>query len=76
MGCLLRAGSYDHFLNFQIAFVIMLQIAMCVFCAVASYVWREQYGKQRYFLALDVYVQVRHPRPLHWQLLACCQELL
>ena len=34
---------------------------MCVFCAVASYVWREEYGKKRYHLAMDTYVQVRVP---------------
>ena len=51
------AGSYDHFLNFQIGFVIILQIAMCIFCAVASYIWRNQLGLNRYHLAMDSYTQ-------------------
>ena len=55
----MRAGSFDHFLNFQIAFIILLQISMCVFCAVASYVWRQQYGNPRYFLGLTAYTQAR-----------------
>ena len=53
------AGSYDHFLNFQIGFIIILQLAMCIFCAVASYIWRERAGFPRYQLAMDKYVQVR-----------------
>jgi len=51
------AGSYDHFLNFQIVFIIMLQLAMCVFCAVASYIWRNHSGWPRYQLAMYAYVQ-------------------
>ena len=54
-----RAGSYDHFLNFQIVFVILLQLALCVFCAVASYIWREKSGIRHYDLALDADVQAR-----------------
>ena len=54
------AGSFDHFLNFQIAFIILLQIGMCVFCAVGSYIWRQQYGYRRYHLAMDAYTQARH----------------
>jgi len=62
-----RAGSYDHFLNFQIVFVILLQLALCVFCAVASYIWREKSGIRHYDLALDADVQAQCPpalRPL------------
>jgi len=54
---LLCAGSYDHFLNFQIVFIIMLQLAMCIFCAVASYIWRNHSGWPRYQLAMYAYVQ-------------------
>ena len=54
-----RAGSYDHFLNFQIGFIIILQLAMCIFCAVASYIWRLRAGFPRYQLGMDKYVQVR-----------------
>ena len=52
-----RAGSYDHFLNFQIGFIIVLQLAMCVFCAVAAYIWRNHSGWPRDHLAMYAYVQ-------------------
>ena len=51
------AGSDDHIVNFQIVFIIMLQLAMCVFCAVASYIWRNHSGWPRYQLAMYAYVQ-------------------
>lgn len=53
----LKVGSFDLFLNLQIALVIAMQLAMCLFCAIANYVWIQQEGKKRYYLALDVYVQ-------------------
>lgn len=53
------AGSYDHFLNFQIGFVIIMQVSMAVFCAVASYIWRQNLGYDRFFLGFDSYTQVR-----------------
>ena len=52
-----HAGSYDHFLNFQIGFIIILQLAMCVFCAVAAYIWRNHSGWPRYQLAMYAYVE-------------------
>ena len=55
----LPAGSYDHFLNFQIGFIIILQLTMCVFCAVASYIWRDQLGFRRFHLAMNSYTEVR-----------------
>ena len=57
--CAAATGSYDHFLNFQICFIILLQLAMCIFCAVASYIWRQRAGYSHYQLAMDKYVQVR-----------------
>ncbi|CAK0743492.1 hypothetical protein CVIRNUC_001474 [Coccomyxa viridis] len=52
-----KVGSYDHFLNFQIGFIIILQLAMCVFCAVAAYIWRNHAGWPRYQLAMYAYVE-------------------
>ncbi|KAK9810005.1 hypothetical protein WJX72_003251 [[Myrmecia] bisecta] len=52
-----KVGSYDIFLNLQICLIIVLQIAMCLFCAIASYIWRRQAGFDRTHLALNVYVQ-------------------
>lgn len=52
------AGSYDRFLNLQIALIIGMQLLMCLFCSLASYIWREHSGKQRYYLGMTEYVQV------------------
>lgn len=35
-----------------------MQLLMCLFCSVASYIWREHSGKQRYYLGMTEYVQV------------------
>ena len=52
------AGSYDRFLNLQIALIISMQLLMCLFCSVASYIWREHSGKERYYLGMNEYVEV------------------
>ncbi|KAL3132559.1 hypothetical protein ABBQ32_009098 [Trebouxia sp. C0010 RCD-2024] len=52
-----KIGSYDRFLNLQIALIIGMQLLMCLFCSVASYIWREHSGKQRYYLGMTEYVQ-------------------
>eukprot|EP00210_Caulerpa_lentillifera_P001750 g1680.t1 len=53
----LKVGSFDRFLNIQIAILISVQAILCVLLAMASYMWRESVGKDRYYLALDQYVQ-------------------
>ena len=40
-----------------------MQLAMCLFCAIANYVWLQQEGKQHYYLALDSYVQGNWENP-------------
>eukprot|EP00891_Asterochloris_glomerata_P000836 jgi/Astpho2/836/Aster-00685 len=52
-----KIGSFDRFLNLQIGFVICLQLCMCLFCAVGSYIWRQHMGNDRYYLAMNSYVQ-------------------
>jgi magnesium-transporting ATPase (P-type) len=52
------AGSYDRFLNLQIGLIIGMQLLMCLFCSVASLIWRERSGKERYYLGMTEYVQV------------------
>ena len=42
-----KVGSCDRFLNFQIAFVMALQLAMCAGSAIAGAVWREYAGSMR-----------------------------
>ena len=37
----LKIGSFDHFLNMQVAILICFQILLCIICAVLSYSWRE-----------------------------------
>lgn len=37
-------GSFDRFLNLQIALVIAMQLAMCLFCAIANYIWIQKVG--------------------------------
>ncbi len=52
------AGSYDRFLNLQIGLIIGMQLLMCLFCSIASLIWRERSGKERYYLGMTEYVQV------------------
>jgi hypothetical protein len=59
----LKIGSFDRFLNFQITLVIAMQLAMCVFLAVANYVWVEEVGLKHYYLALDADVQGVYASP-------------
>lgn len=53
----LKVGSFDRFMNLQIALVIAMQLAMCLFCAIANYIWIQQEGKKHYYLALTDYVE-------------------
>lgn len=53
------AGSFDRFLNVQISFIILLQILMCAVHGSLSLWWRNTYGIDHYYLALDVQGQVR-----------------
>jgi len=52
-----HAGSFDRFLNFQITLVILMQLAMCLFCAVANYVWQKNTGVYHPYLALTYMVE-------------------
>lgn len=38
-----------------------MQLLMCLFCSIASYIWREHSGKERYHLGMTEYVQVNSP---------------
>ena len=58
------AGSFDHFLNLQIALVIAMQLTMCGFCAVANYVWIQKAGKSHYYLALTSYTEGNWSNPV------------
>lgn len=44
-------------MNLQIALVIAMQLAMCLFCAIANYIWIQKEGKKHYYLALTDYVE-------------------
>ena len=47
-----KVGSFDAFLNFQIAFVMALQFLMCAACAAAGVFWRQAQGGKRPHLAM------------------------
>lgn len=69
-------GSYDHFLNFQIAFIMLLQMLMCIFCAVASLLWRNLSG---WYRSRDpTFISPSHTLISHTLALAsarrCCEE--
>lgn len=51
------AGSFDRFLNFQITLVILMQLAMCLFLAVANYIWIKHVGVKHPYLALTYTVE-------------------
>jgi len=68
-GVVAVTGSYDHFLNFQITFIILLQLAMCIFCAVASFIWRKYAGYPRYQLAMNSYVEGNYQNGLAYTLI-------
>ena len=36
-----KVGSFDHFLNMQVAILIAGQATLCIFCAELNFVWRE-----------------------------------
>jgi phospholipid-translocating ATPase len=36
-----KVGSFDHFLNMQVAILICGQVTLCILCAVMNYYWRE-----------------------------------
>ena len=54
-----HAGSFDRFLNVQICLIILLQIVMCAVHGSIALGWRNRYGVQHYYLALDVTGQVQ-----------------
>ena len=56
-GVLVLAGSYDAFLNVQIAIVICWQILLCIGLACGSLGWRQYSGYERPHLLFQVYVQ-------------------
>jgi magnesium-transporting ATPase (P-type) len=44
-----KHGAYDEFLNVQLFALIILQVAVCVALAVASWAWREHHLGDGYF---------------------------
>lgn len=53
----LKVGSFDRFLNFQITLVILMQLCMCLFLAIANYIWQKSVGINHYYLALTYAVE-------------------
>ena len=50
-----KMGSFDTFLNVQIVILLLVQLCLCVGCALAKLMWRERQGKFRYYLLLTEY---------------------
>lgn len=48
------SGSFDRFINLQITIVLVMQMAMCIFCASASQVWRNNNAADHAYLALTI----------------------
>jgi hypothetical protein len=48
------------------------QLLLCLFFAILSYFWKDIYGQMRYYMAFDVFVEVR-PRAV--SLSACAPGL-
>ena len=46
----LKIGSFDHFLNMQVAILICGQVLLCILCAVLSYAWRETEVRASYLV--------------------------
>ncbi|UPR02315.1 phospholipid-transporting ATPase [Chloropicon primus] len=57
----IKHSSMDNFLNIQIVILAIIQIVICVGCAVGSYVWREEYGFARQYMMYNRFVQNNYP---------------
>jgi len=52
----MKSGSMEYFLNIQISILAVLQLLLCVLCAIGSYYWRDWKGFSMYYLQLDKFV--------------------
>ena len=50
-----KDGSFNSFLNHQVIYLILVQVALCFACALASYFYRARFGSRAWYLRLDVY---------------------
>lgn len=53
----LQVGAYDTFMNLQIAILMVVQAALCVFGAAMATTWRDNDGVQRYYIGADQDIQ-------------------
>ena len=51
----MKCGSSEYFLNIQIVVLAVLQLLLCIICAVASYFWRDVKGRNMYYLMMNEY---------------------
>jgi len=52
-----KVGAYDTFMNLQIAILMVVQAALCVFGAAMATTWRDNDGVQRYYIGADQDIQ-------------------
>jgi len=50
-----KLGSFESYLNMQIILLLFLQFSICLGCAIAALVWRNEQGMYRYYLAPQSY---------------------
>ena len=50
-----KLGSFDTYLNMQIILLLFLQFSICLGCAIAALVWRNDQGMPAYYLAYNIY---------------------
>jgi phospholipid-transporting ATPase len=50
----LKIGSFDHFLNMQVAILICFQVLLCIICALLNYHWRETEVRSPVFPSVSV----------------------
>ncbi len=60
----MKSGSMEYFLNIQIVVLAILQMLLCILCAVGSFVWREKRGFDMYYLMFDKFVQTNYSNPV------------
>jgi magnesium-transporting ATPase (P-type) len=60
----IKSGSMEYFLNIQIVVLAILQIVLCLLCAVGSYLWREKKGFDMPYLMLNEFVATNYSNPV------------
>ena len=60
----MKSGSMEYFLNIQIVVLAIVQMLICIACAIGSYLWRERFGFDMPYLMYDSFVSVNYQNPV------------